>query len=277
MKWVSNLVAYKSINWRLIHKGQLRLFVSAHILAVISVFNLPDNWFILLCISHSLVIGLGITLGFHRLFSHRSYFAPSWLARSFAFLGTLALQGGVLSWSAAHRSHHAHTDQRGDPHSIAKGRWWSHIAWAVYKGPNGFRYKQFDKLVHDLHVDPVLVFLERYILVINGILFLAALGVCGWKIALLIFPLRIVVGWHATFFVNSLAHDVKRARLGLPSSKNVLWISLLTFGEGFHQNHHHRPGWPNFSRHWRQPDFGFWLLKFLQTLGVISFRGDLRG
>ncbi len=266
-------ISFKRIIWRLIDKNQVRLFIGAHILALISLFYLPDNWLLLLLISHALVIGLGITLGFHRLLSHRSYFAPLWLARFFAFLGTLALQGGVLSWCSAHRSHHAHTDQRGDPHAITKGRWWSHIIWAIHKGPNGFRYKQFDKLVHDLHKDIVLLYLERNIFHVNAVLFLLTLVVFGWKVALLVFPLRIVFGWHTTFFVNSLAHDLGLAKQGLPSAKNVFWISLLTFGEGFHHNHHKRPGRANFSRSWRQPDFGFWILKILHVIGLIEFRG----
>lgn len=273
MEKISSALSFKLFNWRLIDKNQVRLFVGVHLLAIISLFNLPDNWLLLLLISHVLVIGLGITLGFHRLLSHRSYFAPVWLTRVFATLGTLALQGGVLSWCSAHRSHHAHTDQRGDPHAITKGRWWSHIIWAVYKGPNGFRYKQFDKLVHDLHKDTVLVFLERNILRVSAVLFLLTLMVCGWKVALLLFPLRIVVGWHATFFVNSLAHDLNLAQQGLPSAKNVFWISMLTFGEGFHLNHHKHPGRANFSRSWRQPDFGYWILKVLHSIRLIDFRG----
>jgi sn-2 palmitoyl-lipid 9-desaturase len=273
MEKISSLLSFKLINWRLIDKNQLRLFILMHLLAVVAVFNLPSHWFILLFACHALVIGLGITLGFHRLLSHRSYFAPRWLMRFFALLGTLALQGGVLSWCSAHRSHHAHTDLRGDPHSIAKGRWWSHIAWAVYKGPNGFRYKQFDKLVHDLHKDPVLVFLERFILPLNFVLFAVVLVLFGWQVALLVFPLRLVIGWHCTFFVNSLAHDKNLALSGMPSAKNVFWISLLTFGEGFHENHHRRPGRPNFSRGWSQPDFGFWVLKVLHSLKIIEFRG----
>ncbi|MEY4590912.1 MAG: hypothetical protein RL497_2988 [Pseudomonadota bacterium] len=265
-------VSPRTFNWRLIDKKQFRLYVLTHALALVSIFNLPNNWFVLLIISHTMVIGFGITLGFHRLLSHRSYSAPKWLVRLLALLGTLALQGGVLSWCAAHRSHHAHTDQRGDPHSIAKGRWWSHLAWAVHKGPNGFRYKQFDKLVHDLHCDPALVFLEKNLLNITAILFVVTLLCFGWEVALFIFPLRIVFGWHTTFFVNSLAHDVELARSGQPSAKNVFWISLLTFGEGFHKNHHASPGRPNFSRQWNQPDFGYWILIILFYLKIIEFR-----
>lgn len=265
-------MAPKVFNWRLLDKSQFRLFFFTHLLALISLINLPTNWLFLFLICHALVIGFGITLGFHRLLSHRSYFAPLWLARILAFLGTLALQGGVLSWCAAHRSHHAHTDQRGDPHSITNGRWWSHIIWAIHKGPNGFRYKQFDKLAHDLHSDPVLRFLERYILGINLALFAGTFLIFGWQVALLVFPLRIVFGWHTTFFVNSLAHDTALARQSQPSAKNVFWISLLTFGEGFHKNHHAHPGRANFANSWYQLDFGYWILKVFKLLKIIEFR-----
>src|SRR5690606_1574117 len=117
----------KVFNWRLIDRFQFRLYIVTHFLALVALFYLPDNWLVLLLVSHMLVIGFGITLGFHRLLSHRSYHAPRWLARSLAFLGTLALQGGVLSWCAADRSHQAHTDQRGDPDVITRWRRWSHI------------------------------------------------------------------------------------------------------------------------------------------------------
>lgn len=260
------------LDWRLMDKKQFNVFLYGHILGFLALFFVPEHWLSFILIGHFITIGLGGSVGYHRLLAHRSFNAPNFVKRLLATCGALALQGGPLSWSSAHRTHHAKTDQYGDPHSSAKGRWWSHIAWAIYKGPNGFRYKDFDKSVHDLSSDPYMVFLEKYALHISIVLFVLVGAFWGLAEALWLFPLRVVIGWHTTFFVNSFAHDPKLAKAGETSSLNVFWVSCLTYGDGWHRNHHTKPGNPNFSRKWWQIDLGFWMIKIMTMLGLASFR-----
>lgn len=222
------------LDWRVIDKRQFNIFLYGHLIAILALFFIPQNAVLLLLCGHVITIGFGGSVGYHRLLAHRSFQAPLFVKRTLATFGSLALQGGPLSWSAAHRAHHSKTDQYGDPHSSAKGRWWSHIVWAVYKGPNGFRYKEFDKSVKDLAEDPYLVFLESYALHITILLFIITGIFWGWAEALWLFPLRIVFGWH--------------------------------------KNHHESPGNPNFSRQWHQIDLGYWMIKLMMILGLASFR-----
>lgn len=263
----------KRFDWRLIDKNQVSIYIYVHLLSIFSLFHLPDGWIIILIVCHSFVIGFGISIGYHRLLSHRSFSCSKNLKRVFAFLGTLALQGGVISWVSAHRSHHRFTDNKGDPHASSKGFFWSHIWWAVHKGPNGFRYKGFEKISHDLCEDPFMVFLQRHVINISLVLFLLLAVLWGWKEALFVFSVRLVFGWHTTFFVNSLAHSTALAKQGLDSAKNSHWISLLTFGEGYHKNHHDSPGNACFSKNMTQLDAGYLLIMLMSMLGFVKLRG----
>lgn len=274
MEGILNRLWPRAFNWRVLDKRQFRMYIVMHVAAIVSLFYLPSYWFAWLVLTHFLVNGVGVSDGFHRLFTHRSYTAQRWVGRLLAFLGTFALQGGILHWVATHRAHHSSEGKRGDPHSIHKGRWWSHIWWAVHKGPNGFRYKTVGKLAHDVAQDPFMVFLDKYILFINGGTFLLVFFMMGIEFALLLFPLRTVVGWHATFFVNSMAHDVRKSRDGLPSAENVLWIAILAFGEGNHKNHHEKPSSPNFSWRWYEIDMGYWVIKMFHQLKLAHWRAE---
>lgn len=273
--WIYLMTKRQLLDWRIIDKRQVRIYLITHSLAVAAVFYPPQTGWGWLFVLHFLTICLGISIGYHRLLAHLSFKTAKWIRYTFATLGSMALQGGPVSWSAAHRSHHSHTDQRGDPHSAAKGFFWSHMWWAVHKGPNGFRYK-LKQVAPDLYKDRYLLFLEKNHVEITIGLFLLTAAVFGISIALWCFPLRIVIGWHCTFFVNSLAHNQERAAMNLPSYKNVFWITLLTYGEGWHKNHHLAPRSPNFQRRWYQIDLGFYCIWLLSKLGLASYRKPIK-
>jgi stearoyl-CoA desaturase (delta-9 desaturase) len=202
--------------------------------------------------------GLGITVGFHRLFTHRSFKTSPFLRGVFAVLGSMAIEGPVISWVADHRKHHAFSDQPGDPHSphVDHGVGWrgalrglahAHVGWLFIHTQRGNRRRY----APDLVADPVVSFVDRtFIAWALGGMF-AAFGL-GWLIGgnltsaltglLWGGAVRLLVLHHATFSINSLCHFFGRRRFATDDeSRNLAWLSLITFGEAWHNNHHAFP------------------------------------
>lgn len=186
------------------------------------------------------VTGLfGITLCYHRLLAHRSFHVPKWLEYVLTFCGCLALQGGPIKWVATHRVHHAFSDRPQDPHSPTRGFWWAHILWlfaydeALDSGTQCHRYAP------ELSRDPVHRFFDRtnsaYNLILGAILY--GLGGLSWLVWGLC--VRTVFVYHVTWLVNSAAHlwgyQTFKTNEG---STNNWWVALLSYGEGWHNNHH---------------------------------------
>lgn len=213
----------------------------------------------------------GVGIGYHRLMTHRGFKAPRWLERFLATCATLAIQAGPIAWVTTHRIHHAFTDQARDPHSPRHGKYWSHIGW-IFRGtaqvqPQSAR----EKYSPDLLRDPYLVFLDKFYwvtpIVVGGVLF--AIG--GVTMVLWAIFLRTVVGWHFTWLVNSATHlwGTRRFETRDDSRNNGL-IAAVTFGEGWHNNHH---AYPRSARHgltWREFDINWVQIVLLEKLGVIS-------
>ena len=188
---------------------------------------------------------LGVTLGNHRLLSHRSFIVPRWLERFFATCGAISCQHGPIDWVGLHRHHHSFSDTEVDHHNSKKGFWWSHMGW-MFKDVEAL--KTVPKLSADLIKDPYYRFLNKYFLFLQipiGILLYAIghkLGVGGWALVLWGIPLRLVVVYHVTWLVNSATHCWGKAPFESgDSSKNNAWVAALTFGEGWHNNHHAFP------------------------------------
>jgi stearoyl-CoA desaturase (delta-9 desaturase) len=203
-------------------------------------------------------IGLGITIGFHRLFTHRSFKTSGWLRAVFAVLGTMAIEGPVVAWVADHRKHHAYSDRQGDPHSphVDHGGGWrgavrgllhAHVGWLFDHSERGAR----ERFAPDLLADPVITFVDRTFVVWSllglGIPFglgaliggTVAAGLEGmlWGGAVRIFVLH-----HVTYSINSLCHFFGRRRFATSDhSRNLLWLTLFSFGEAWHNNHHAFP------------------------------------
>lgn len=214
-----------------------------------------------------LIAGLGVGSGFHRLLTHRGYKTPKWLEYLFTICGALALQGGPIWWVARHRVHHKFTEIQGlDPHTPRDGRFWSHMGWLMYKdtaeekksvrlyAPELLRDK-FHRWLQRLHVLPFAI--------VGGVLFV--LG--GWPLALWATCVPITIGWHSTWLVNSATHLWGSRRFATTDdSRNNWWVALLTFGEGWHNNHH---GDPRAARHglrWYEIDFNWYLISLLKSL-----------
>jgi stearoyl-CoA desaturase (delta-9 desaturase) len=196
---------------------------------------------------HYVTGGIGISLGFHRMLTHRSLRCPRWLEYAFALCGTLALQGGPIDWVATHRAHHAHTDREGDPHNVNRGLRWAHIEWLYRYNDARPSEAEQRRLAPDLAGDPVYRFLERTYVLWQIALGLVLFAAGGWPWVIWGIFVRVVVTYHVTWLVNSAAHDsgYRSYRTGDRSTNNWV-VALLTWGEGWHNNHH---AFPYSARH----------------------------
>lgn len=238
----------------------------------------------LLALGYALT-GLGITVGFHRLFTHRSFQTVRPLRYLFAVLGSMAVEGDLLAWVADHRKHHQFSDQPGDPHSPHAGRgegwrdavaglWHAHLGWLL--SHEGRAAKQ--RYCPDLLQDRGLVLIARAFLPLVALsLLLPALAgwlwLGGWRGALggLLWggAVRIFLLHHVTFAINSLCHFFGRRRfLSGDESRNVWWLALASFGESWHNNHHAFPTSAFHGLRGRELDPGGWLIRGLARLGL---------
>jgi stearoyl-CoA desaturase (delta-9 desaturase) len=207
--------------------------------------------------------GFGVTVGFHRLFTHRSFKTGTVVRGVLAVLGSAAMEGPVISWVADHRKHHAFTDVLGDPHSphvehgvgvrgALRGLLHAHIGWLFVHDQRGAR----DRYAPDLLADPVLRVVDRlfFVWALGGLVAAFGLGYAlGGTLEAALTGLlwgggvRLLLLHHVTYSINSICHVFGRRRFETPDeSRNVLWLSVLTFGESWHNNHH---AFPTSARH----------------------------
>jgi stearoyl-CoA desaturase (delta-9 desaturase) len=230
-----------------------------------------------ICLALYLATGFGITMGYHRLLTHRSFQTPRFVEYILTALGTLANQGGPLQWVAVHRMHHQHSDAEGDPHSPRDGIWWAHLLWWMPHSPAQDNPARYERYIPDLVRDPVHRFFHRYHvllpLALAGLLF--ALGEV-WKgvgLSWLVWGMfvRTALLYHATWFVNSATHLWGyRSYATRDGSTNLWWVALLTLGEGWHNNHH---AFPRSARHglrWWELDATYGLIRLLGLAGLVK-------
>jgi stearoyl-CoA desaturase (Delta-9 desaturase) len=220
-----------------------------------------------------------ITGFYHRYFSHRTFRTSRALQFAFAVLGASSVQRGPLWWAAHHRNHHRHSDREQDIHSPRHGFWWSHMGW--FLTPRGFRTDW--SRIADLQRYPELRLLDRFDLAAPLLLALSlfvagawlehavpSLGTSAWQLLVWGFFVSTVVLFHATFSINSLAHRFGRRRYATrDDSRNSLMLALLTFGEGWHNNHHHFPGSARQGFYWWEVDLTWYLLRTLAAVGLV--------
>ncbi|MBM3462826.1 MAG: acyl-CoA desaturase [Armatimonadetes bacterium] len=213
--------------------------------------------------------GFGITIGFHRLIAHRGFSCPAWLRHTLAFLGTSALQGGPISWTANHRRHHQVSDREQDPHSTVFGLFYSHMGWILLKSRE--HRSRLEHLVKDLRKDAFMRWLDRPF---NSIVPALTLGVLCYLVAgvqgvLWGTFLRTVLVWHATWCVNSFCHFFGSRMYATPDkSTNLWWVGLFALGEGWHNNHHASPRVAFHGRTAWQIDASACVIKFMERLGL---------
>jgi stearoyl-CoA desaturase (delta-9 desaturase) len=213
--------------------------------------------------------GGGISLGFHRMLTHQSLRVPRWLTCTIAVLGVLAMEGGPITWVATHRRHHAHSDQPGDPHNGRRGLRWSHIQWLYRYNEDRPTADEMQRLTPDLCADPLYVFLERSNLYWQIGLGLVLLIAGGWSWVIWGMFVRVVYTIHVTGLVNSVAHHFgyQTYRTGDESRNNWL-VALLSWGEGWHNNHHAFPASARHGLRWFEFDSTWLTICALEGLGL---------
>ncbi|MBD1833628.1 acyl-CoA desaturase [Cyanobacteria bacterium FACHB-472] len=217
---------------------------------------------------HWVTGGLGITLGFHRLVTHRSFQVPKWLEYFLIFCGSLTCQGGVIDWVGLHRMHHLHSDQEQDPHDSNLGFWWSHMACWLYHVPAD---KEIPRFTKDIADDPVYQFLQKYFFPIQIVLGVVLYLLGGWPFVVWGIFVRLVAVFHCTWFVNSATHKFGyRTYDSSDRSTNCWWVALLTYGEGWHNNHHAYQYSARHGMKWWEIDLTWMMIQFLQALGLAS-------
>ena len=219
-----------------------------------------------LCIALYWIRMFGITAGYHRYFSHRSFKTSRWFQFCLAFLAQTSAQKGALWWAAHHRVHHKLSDQPGDVHSPRiDGVYHAHVGW-LFDDSEGTRW---DK-IKDFAKYPELVWLNRLPLlpaVVLGVACYLWLGASGLFVG---FFMSTVLLWHGTFLVNSLTHVYGKRRFKTTDdSRNNWWIAILTLGEGWHNNHHHYQSSTRQGFYWWEIDVTYYVLKVMSWLGLV--------
>jgi len=208
-----------------------------------------------------------ITAGFHRYFSHRTFTLSRLPQLLLAFLGQTAAQKGVLWWASNHRHHHRYSDRPEDAHSpIQRGFWWSHIGWILGRDQAESDHSR----VPDLVRYPELVWLDRHEY-LPTIAYAVALFLAFGPVGLFYgYFLSTVLLWHGTFSINSVMHLVgRRAYATTDDSRNSFVFSLVTMGEGWHNNHHWAPGSAAQGFHWWEVDASYYLLWIGERLRLV--------
>ena len=212
---------------------------------------------------------LGIGIGYHRLLTHRGYKTPTWVEYCLTTCAVLALEGGPIFWVATHRIHHQHSDRDGDPHSPRDGKWWAHVGWILVGKSMHHDTKTLARYVPDLAKDRFHVWITKYHYVPMIVLGLALLAIGGVPFLLWGVFFRTVFGLHATWLVNSATHVWGSRRFHTrDDSTNSWWVALLSFGEGWHNNHHAHPVSARHGLKWYEVDFNWYGIWVLSKLGL---------
>jgi stearoyl-CoA desaturase (Delta-9 desaturase) len=252
----------------------ISFIAAAHLLALAGIAWLiwaPFSWWTFsLTLVYFAFCGVSITGGYHRLFSHPTYKTGVLLRLFYLLFGAASVQNSALKWSADHRKHHREVDDKDDPYNIRRGFWWAHIGWVLHRDTND----DFS-IVPDLTADPLLRFQHRFYLplaIVMGALLPLALGwAWGDPIGALLLAgfLRLVLQYHATFAVNSVAHYIgSQPYTDLNSARDSFLTALITLGEGYHNFHHRFQADYRNGVRWFHFDPTKWWVWSLSKLGV---------
>lgn len=245
-------------------------FGAVHAAALLALWSFSWSALGIMLLLHWLFGSIGICLGYHRLLTHRSLQVPKWLEYGLATLGAMALQGGPLFWVAGHRQHHLYTeDPDKDPYAASRGFWWSHMLWMVYRRPGVFDREVYRHFAPEIARDPYYMWLDRYFLLLQVPLALVLYALGGWSFVMYGVVVRAVTLWHSTWLINSATHMWGPRQFQVKDgSRNLWWAALLTYGEGWHNNHHAFPNVAPAGWKWWQIDVTWWAIRGLEALGL---------
>jgi stearoyl-CoA desaturase (delta-9 desaturase) len=252
-----------------------------HVGAIAALFCFSWKNFAVFAIMYFFAINVGIGMSYHRLLTHRGYRVPRWLEYFITACGTMALEGGPIFWVATHRVHHQNSDHDGDPHTPRDGTWWSHAGWIISGRALHSETALLGRYAPDLTRDKGHVWLSKYHwlpLAVTGIAQLilgAALAPAGHlvygAVSMLLWGtfLRVTLGLHATWLVNSATHLFGSRRFETKDdSRNSWWVALLTGGEGWHNNHHAHPVSARHGLAWYEFDINYYGIWVMEKLGL---------
>jgi stearoyl-CoA desaturase (delta-9 desaturase) len=240
-----------------------------HLGAVAALFMFNWKAFALAVLLLWVAGSLGIGMGYHRLLTHRGYKTPKWVEYFLTVCATLALEGGPFFWVAMHRLHHQNSDKEGDPHSPQDGGFWAHMGWimtgrAMHNGSD-----ELLPYVPDLRKDKFHTWISKWHWVPITTLGLLILALGGWQYLMWGIFFRTVIGLHATWLVNSATHIWGSQRFPTgDTSTNSFWVAMLTFGEGWHNNHHAHPQSARHGLAWYEFDLNWYGISALRVLGL---------
>lgn len=232
----------------------------------------------------------GVTIGYHRLLTHRGFTCPKWFEHTLAIFGMCNLQDSPARWVAIHRLHHQHSDHQPDPHSPLANFLWSHIGWVVCRHRDLDRTTHYERYVRDLLRDPFYLRMERkggwffvfaahaLLIALAGAAFGYLVGGSGsesiryalswyvWAVAV-----RTVFVLHGTWAVNSLTHVAGyRNYETRDNSRNNWLVALWSHGEGWHNNHHAQPRAARHGHHWWEFDMSWWMILIMEKIGLVK-------
>ena len=255
--------------------GTFSLISAFHFAALATIFWIiySGEWYWLLLflaiwpISHC----MGLAVGFHRFLVHRSFTAPKWFEYLLTVCGQLTLQGGHLPWIATHRLHHRFTDQEQDPHSPVESFIHAHFGWMIWTDGSMKTPEFLKKYAADLYKDPVHYWLNKFwwgpsVLLGAGLFYFGGLIAVGVGV---IIP--VALGLEFTWLVNSACHYWGERPFNTPDqSTNNLWVAAVTFGEGWHNNHHDQPTRAKYGLKWFELDPGWWFIWLMGLFRIIK-------
>ncbi|MEM7476730.1 MAG: fatty acid desaturase [Planctomycetota bacterium] len=266
--------------------------VSVHILGFLAVIPYLWSWtaFIVFVLGIH-VFGQGITIGYHRLLTHRSFKTPKWVEHCFAILGICSMQDTPARWVSVHRMHHMDSDDVPDPHSPRVNFLWSHLGWLMYINRKTYSVASLQRYAKDLLKDPFYMRLETnpfyqfyFVLGQFAVFFLLGFGLSfcfsfaiadavqlGSSMVMWGVIMRVIAVWHITFSVNSLSHMFGYTNYETgEDSRNNWFVALMSVGEGWHNNHHQDPSACTVQHRWWEIDISYYEVRFLQLIGLAS-------
>lgn len=277
------------VGGRRVQWAYLNIIAGIHVLALAALLPYCFSWSgVVLLLVGTHIFGSGITIGYHRLLTHRSFKCPLWVERCFVFLAICCCEDAPATWVATHRLHHKESDEQPDPHSPLVNFWWSHVGWLFLENRDINNAATFDRFARDVLRDPLYMKLQRgfnwvWVYALHTVVFFVVGGVVGYAwtgtwagslqlgVSWLVWGalLRTVCVWHITWSVNSLSHLFGyRTFETREGSRNNWLVAALAAGEGWHNNHHEDPTAASNWHRWWEIDISYTTIWAMSKVGL---------